>query len=91
MWLYPGPSCPDHPSSEELSSVEVDSRIHMFLDLRVYLNPRAGPAPMERGVASNRVIMLGPILVTFAVLSFHYASDLVQGLGGIHGEPRDAA
>jgi hypothetical protein len=52
MWMHPGPSCPDCPSSEELSAVEVDARIHKVLDLGVNPNPRAGPDPLQRGVAS---------------------------------------
>jgi hypothetical protein len=90
MWMYPGPSCPDHPSSEELSAVEVHSWIHKVLDLGVNLNPRAGPTPLQGGVASDRVSTLGPISVAFMILSFHCARDLMQGLGGGRSEPRDA-
>jgi hypothetical protein len=35
MWTYPGPSCPNRPSSEELSAVEVEEWIHKVLDLTV--------------------------------------------------------
>jgi hypothetical protein len=28
VWLYLGPSCPDRSSSEELSKVEINTRIH---------------------------------------------------------------
>jgi hypothetical protein len=31
--------------------------------------------------------MQGPVLVAFAILSFHCAHDLAQGLGGGRGEP----
>jgi hypothetical protein len=34
--------------------------------------------------------MLGPISVAFTILSFHCTRDLAHGLGGGHGEPRDA-
>jgi hypothetical protein len=44
MWVYPGPSCPDCPSSEELSAAKVEDRIHMVLDLGV--NPNLGPGPV---------------------------------------------
>jgi hypothetical protein len=90
MWMYPGPRCPDHPSSEELSTANVHSWIHKVLDLGVNPNPRAGPTPLHGGVASDRVSMLGPILAAFTILSFHCARDLMQGLGGGRSEPRDA-
>jgi hypothetical protein len=81
MWMYPGPSCPDRPSSEDLSTVEVDAQIHKVLDLRVSPNHGANPAPLWRGVADAWVSTLGLILVVFAILSFHCAHDLAQGLG----------
>jgi hypothetical protein len=87
MWLYPGSSCPDCPSSKELSMAEVDSWIHKVLDLRVNPNTGAGLAPVQGGVANARVSMLGPVLVAFTILSFHCAHDLVQGLGGSCSEP----
>jgi hypothetical protein len=62
MWLYPGPSCTDRPSSEELSAAEVDAWIHKVLNIGVNPNPRAGPAPLQGGIASARVSMLGPVL-----------------------------
>jgi hypothetical protein len=71
MWLYLGPCCPDCPSSEELSVAEVDTWIHKVLDLSVNPNLEVGPAPLQGGVASARVSMLGPILVVFMILSFH--------------------
>jgi hypothetical protein len=54
MWLYPRPSCPDHSFSEELSDVEINTRIHKVLDHGADLNPRAGPAPLGEGVASTQ-------------------------------------
>jgi hypothetical protein len=90
MGMYPGPSCPDQPSSEELSMAEVDTQIHKVLDLRLNPNPQVGPAPLRRGVTSARVSTLGPISAAFAILSFHYTRDLVQGLGGSRGESQDA-
>jgi hypothetical protein len=76
MWLYPGPNCPDCPSSEELSAVEVDTQIHKVLDLRVNQNPRVDPAPLQGGVASTRVSTLDPVLAAFTILTFHCACDL---------------
>jgi hypothetical protein len=46
MWIYSGLSCPDRPSSEELSTVEIDAWVHKVLDLRVNLNPGVGPIPL---------------------------------------------
>jgi hypothetical protein len=47
MWMYPGPSYTDYPSSKELSTAEVDTRIHKVLDLGVNLNSRASPVPLQ--------------------------------------------
>jgi hypothetical protein len=40
MGMYSGPSCPDRPSSKELSAVELDAQIHKVLD------PGLGPVPL---------------------------------------------
>jgi hypothetical protein len=76
MWLYRGPSCPNHSSFEELSVVEIDARIHKVLDLRIKLNPRACPTTLQGGVASARICTLGLVLIAFMILSFHYTLDL---------------
>jgi hypothetical protein len=76
MWLYLRPSCPDRPSSEKLSAAEVDARIYKVLDLGVNLNPVAGPAPLQGGVASARLSTLDLVSMAFTVLSFHCACDL---------------
>jgi hypothetical protein len=89
MWLYLGPSCPDHPSFEELSEAEVNSQVHKVLDFGVDLNPGADPAPLQEGVASARFSMLGPISVAYVILSFHHAHSLAQCLKGGCGEMRD--
>jgi hypothetical protein len=89
MWTYSGPSCLDHPSSEELSVAEMEARIRKVLDLRVNMNPGSGPVPLWRGIASVRVGTLGPVSTTFMSIFFHYAHDLAQGLGGGRDKPRD--
>jgi hypothetical protein len=86
MWLYPGPSCLNRPSPEELSVAQVDSWIHKVLDLGVNLNPRADPVPLQEGVDSARVSTLGPISAAYVILSFHCTHGLEQGLGGGRGE-----
>jgi hypothetical protein len=70
----------DYPSSEELNEAEVNSRIHKVLDLGADLNPGACPALLQEGVASARVSMLGSVSVAYAILSFHHAHGLTQGL-----------
>jgi hypothetical protein len=90
MWTYLGPSCPDRPSSEELSAVEVEARIHKVLDLGVNPIPGAILVPLQRGITSVRVYTLGLVSVSFVILSFHCTHDLAQGLGGGRDEPRDA-
>jgi hypothetical protein len=71
MGMYPGPSYPDHPTSEELSVMEVDPQIHKVLDLGVNPKPGPSPVPLCRGIASVRVSTSGPVLVAFAILSCH--------------------
>jgi hypothetical protein len=90
MWMYPGLSCPNCPSSEELSAVEVEAQIHKVLDLRDHPILGAGPVPLQRGLTNIRVSTLAPILEPFMILSFHYTHDFVQGLRGGCGEPLDA-
>jgi hypothetical protein len=65
---------------------EVDSWIHKVMDFRVNPNPRAGPAPLQEGVASARVSMLGTVLAAYTVLSFHCTHGHAQGLGGGRGK-----
>jgi hypothetical protein len=48
MGVYPRPNCPNHPSPEELSMVEVDAQIHKLLDLGVSPNPGVGHVPLQR-------------------------------------------
>jgi hypothetical protein len=50
MGMYPGPSCPDHPSFEEFSVAEVDARIHKVLDLGVKPDLRVGLSPYGEGL-----------------------------------------
>jgi hypothetical protein len=87
MWMYQGPSCPDRPSSEELSAAEVEAQIHRVLDLGVKPTLGAGPVPLWRGISSVRISTLGPVSVAFVILAFHCGCDLAQGLGGGPGEP----
>jgi hypothetical protein len=90
MWLYLGPSCPDRPSSEELSATEINTRIYKAMDLGANPNLGAGLAPLQEGVASTRVSMLRHVLVAHAIQSFHRAHGLMQGLEGACSEPWDA-
>jgi hypothetical protein len=53
MWMYPGLSYPDCPSSEELSEMEVEAQIHKVLDLGVNLNSGANPVPLRRGITGS--------------------------------------
>jgi hypothetical protein len=53
MGMHPGPSCPDHPSFEELSAAEVDARIHKVLDLGVKLDLRVSLSPYREGLLEH--------------------------------------
>jgi hypothetical protein len=46
MWAYPGSTCPDHPSPEELSTVKVETWICMVLDSVTVSPLGAGPDPL---------------------------------------------
>jgi hypothetical protein len=50
MWMYPVPSCPDCPFSEELSDTEINTQIHRILAHGANLNPEAGPTLLKEGV-----------------------------------------
>jgi hypothetical protein len=76
MCTYPGPSCLDRPSSEELSAALLEASIYRVLDLRVIPTPSASPVPLRRGIASARISTLGPVSTAFVILSFHCAHDL---------------
>jgi hypothetical protein len=45
MWMYPRPSCPDRPFSEELGDVEINTKIHSALAPGDDLNPGVSPPP----------------------------------------------
>jgi hypothetical protein len=47
MWAYLGSTSPDHPSSEELSAVEMETQIRRVLDITAVPPPGAGPDPLR--------------------------------------------
>jgi hypothetical protein len=49
MWMYPRPSCPDCPFSEELGDAEINTRIHRVLAPRVDSNSGAPCSFQGRG------------------------------------------
>jgi hypothetical protein len=49
MWTYSGLSYPNRPSFVELSAVEVETWIHMVLDLGVNRTPMPAPCPYGEG------------------------------------------
>jgi hypothetical protein len=76
--MYLGPRCPDRLSYQELIAAKVVIPI-----------PSASIVPLQKAIASVRVSTLGPVLMTFVILSFHYAQDLEKDLGGGCGESWD--
>jgi hypothetical protein len=65
MWMYPGPSCSNHPFSEELGDMMINTQIHRVHAYGVVLSLGTGPAPLREGVDSPWVSLLGP---TFSYL-----------------------
>jgi hypothetical protein len=76
MWLYPGPSCPNRPSSEEFSVAEINTWIHSVLNLGANPNLGACPTPLQEGVTSTRVGLIRPVSAVYAILSLHHACGL---------------
>jgi hypothetical protein len=87
--MYLGPRCPDRLSYQELIVAKVEVRICKVLDLGVIPIPSASIVRLQKVIASVRVSTLGPVLMTFVILSFHYAQDLEKDLGGGCGESWD--
>jgi hypothetical protein len=87
MRLYPGPSCPDRPSFEEFSVVEINTWIHKVLDLGANPNTGPHPTPLPEGVASTRVSLFRHHSAAYTILFFHHSHDLLQGLRGAHSKP----
>jgi hypothetical protein len=50
MWLYLGLSCPDHPFSNELGDMKINTQKHSVLAHGVILNLGPNPTPLREGV-----------------------------------------
>jgi hypothetical protein len=90
MWLYSGLCFPNRSFSKELSAADINTQIHKVLDHGANSDHGVGPAPLREGVASTRVSLLESISAAYAILSFHHARGLAQGLGGARSVPRGA-
>jgi hypothetical protein len=55
MWMYPMPSCTDHPFSEWLGDAKINTRIRRVLAHGADQNPEASPTPLIEGVNITRV------------------------------------
>jgi hypothetical protein len=62
MWMYPGPSCPDHPFSTELSDMEISTRVQGVLAYGADLNLGSVSVPLRARVDSPWV---SPLRLTF--------------------------
>jgi hypothetical protein len=63
MWLYPGPSCHDHPFFAELGDTEINTRTWGVLAHGADLNFGSGPVPLREGVKSPWVCPLELTLI----------------------------
>jgi hypothetical protein len=63
MWLYSGPSCPDHPFSAESGDMEINTWIWGVLAHGADLNFGSSPVPLREGVESPWVSPLKLILI----------------------------
>jgi hypothetical protein len=50
MWMYPRPSCSDHPFSAELGDAEINTQIQGVLAHGADLNFGSGSIPLRQGV-----------------------------------------
>jgi hypothetical protein len=76
MWLYPGQSDLDRSFAEELSDVEINTRILIALDYGANLNPRADPAPLRECVASSRVNLFRSVFAACTISFSYRAHDM---------------
>jgi hypothetical protein len=79
MWMYPGPSYPDHPFSED---TEINNQIYKVLAHVANLNLGAAPAPIREGVDNTLVSSPGPTFgclcqFWFQMRSCYYAGSRV--------------
>jgi hypothetical protein len=87
MWMYPGPSCHDHPFSEELGDMELNTQIDRVLALGAYLNHRVGPTPLREGVDNAWVSPLRPILGCLCKFWFLNTFMLLRRVSGVLTTP----
>jgi hypothetical protein len=59
MWIYSGPSCPDHPFSTELGDTEINTQIRGVLAHGADLNLGSGLIPLREGIDSPWLSSLG--------------------------------
>jgi hypothetical protein len=91
MWIYPGPSCPDHPFSVELHDTENNTQILEVLAHGADLKYGSSSVPLTEGGESPWVSLLELILVYlcqflllrtrvfFLALDFRYAHSAPHG------------
>jgi hypothetical protein len=80
MWMYMGPSCPEHPFSEELGDTEFNIRVHGVLAHGVILNLGTGPVPLTEGVDSPWGVRSDPFRLHVPILVSQRMCVLAQGL-----------
>jgi hypothetical protein len=91
MWMYPEPSCPDHPISMELGDTKINTQIQGVPPHGADLNFDSGKVPLREGVESPWVSPLKLILIYlyqflllkrrafFLALDLRYARRAPQG------------
>jgi hypothetical protein len=68
MWAYPGSNCPDRPSPEELSAVEVETRVSRSWTLPLFCHLVMAPTPCEEAspaLGSVPQVLFLPLLQFF--------------------------
>ena len=70
MWMYSGPSDPDHASPEKLPDNEVWSRLGRVLQLKPKEKVEGKPIPLNASVVSKLVCSIFFTLCSFSPFAF---------------------
>jgi hypothetical protein len=87
-WMYSGPSCLDHPFSEELGDTEINTQIRMVLAHGAILNLGTGPSSLREGVDSTWVSLLGHTLGYLCQFQFLSVFVFMRRVLGAFAAPR---
>jgi hypothetical protein len=90
MWMYPGPSYPDHPFSVELDGTEVNTQIQGIVAHGADPIFGSSPIPLREGVNSPWLSLLELTFICLCqFLFFQRIHVLMQDLGYTCSAPQE--